>query len=166
MSYGNGYQPTAVKDVALMYRAVKAYEPDFHTRAFVDVGAGKGKVLVKWRSLLAKDGLQQIVTGVEIDPVLHAKSADRGPVFLADAAGFDYHMISDRLILWVFNPFGVEQFAELMQAVAGIDCLIVANNPAHVEVCINLGMAVTHVEWRGDQRNSWFLIDSKGIPSE
>lgn len=159
---GTGYQPTASKDLAMMFRAVSEYEPDFYKRTFVDIGAGKGKVMVKWASLLSKYGMSQRILGIELDSNLVQKARKRVPdgtaVIEADATRYDYASLDNRLLLWIFNPFNVSAFADMLYQLRGVDALMVMNNPTHVEHCLLKGMPVPVLRYRGEHRNSWFVV--------
>lgn len=152
--HGTGYQPTPAKDLTMVFHAVAEYEPSFTDRVFVDVGAGKGKVLAGWSRLLDKHGLSQAVTGVELDPALAAHDSR---IVVADAITFPYSTLSDRLLMWVFNPFTGDGFTRLIDGLDGLDALVVVNNPDDAMVLVQSGWDVPVVLFREGQRNSWFV---------
>ena len=57
--HGSGYQPTATTVIDYWFKRLQRIAPEaFTDRVFVDVGSGKGKVLIRWAKLLRNRGLE------------------------------------------------------------------------------------------------------------
>lgn len=161
--YGAGYQPTPVRDIDLVFRHIMEHEPSFNERVFVDVGSGKGKVLARWGALLAKHGMSQRMVGVELDPVLAGKTPHgEWSVTVGDALTFGYGKLGGPLLLWVFNPFSGNDFHRLLDAVSGVDTMMVVNNPDDALALVESGWGIPIALFREGQRNSWYVAVNGG----
>ena len=56
--HGSGYQPTATTVIDYWFKRLHMRHGAFTDRVFVDVGCGKGKVLIRWAKLLRNRGLE------------------------------------------------------------------------------------------------------------
>ena len=169
--HGAGYQPTATTVIDYWFKRLQQIAPEaFTDRVFVDVGSGKGKVLIRWAKLLKRHGLAQRVVGVESDEALLEECERRfrnekvreGDVqtFLADATDFEYEVIGDKLLFWMFNPFSsyaVDDWCR--QMAASVDALVILNNPLHANVLLEEGFLLIDLWDRSsDREDSWFLM--------
>jgi len=168
--HGAGYQPTATTVIDYWFKRLHVRHGAFTDRVFVDVGCGKGKVLIRWAKLLKRHGLAQRVVGVESDEALLEECERRfrnekvreGDVqtFLADATDFEYEVIGDKLLFWMFNPFSsyaVDDWCR--QMAASVDALVILNNPLHANVLLEEGFLLIDLWDRSsDREDSWFLM--------
>jgi SAM-dependent methyltransferase len=105
----------------LFEQIIKAIRVDFSQFAFVDLGCGKGRVL-----LMASDYPFQRIVGVEFMPELHrvaekniaGYSSDRQrcrqiEAVCADARDFQFP--PEPLVVYLFNPFAEPTFAKVLE---------------------------------------------------
>lgn len=169
--HGAGYQPTATAVIDYWFKRLQRIAPEaFTDRVFVDVGCGRGKVLIRWAKLLKRNQLEQRVVGVESDEALLEECERRfrnekvreGDVqtFLADATDFEYEVIGDKLLFWMFNPFSsyaVDDWCR--QMAASVDALVILNNPLHANVLLEEDFLLIDLWDRSsDREDSWFLM--------
>ena len=172
--HGAGYQPTATTVIDYWFKRLRRIAPEaFTDRVFVDVGCGKGKVLIRWAKLLRRHGMEQKLEGVELDDALFTECYHRliregmgGVVELygADAVGFPY---PEKALCWMFNPFdehSVRSWASSMDAI--VDALVILNNPVHANVLLEEGFILIDLWDRSSTgHDSWFLM-WRGADSE
>lgn len=172
--HGSGYQPTATKVIDYWFARLRQIAPEVFTeRVFVDVGCGKGKVLIRWAKLLERHGLVQRLMGVESDDALFIECERRWiregldeavEVYCGDAVGFPY---PEKSLFWMFNPFdeyAVGSWCRSMDAI--VDALVVLNNPVHANVLLEEGFILIDLWDRSSTgHDSWFLM-WRGADSE
>jgi hypothetical protein len=118
--FGNGYEPTVPREFHDMMRAAGDVAAG---RVFIDLGCGKGRAL-----LLASEYPFRRIVGVEFAPELVRAARENllrfhNPrqvcrdleVVQADAAAFPFP--DDPLVLYLFNPFGPEVLAPVVEGV-------------------------------------------------
>jgi hypothetical protein len=164
---GNGYQPTPTGAI-LHWFQVCSQMPGFTDRLFVDIGAGKGKVLREWRKQLWEAGLQQDCVGVEssreLSDALCATALTASfDVIIGDATEVDWSMFEQPLLCWLFNPFDTDSVRKLNAAMLPVDVLMVMNNPEHATALLELGWHLVDLTYGGDSMNSWFLLGNREV---
>ncbi len=129
------YQPT---EAAAFREMIGSLEIDFSQFTFIDIGSGKGRVL-----LMAADFPFRSIVGVELLPELHAVALDNlrrlsdksssVVAVCADATSFEFPL--DPLVVYLFHPlpeWGLRKLMEnLTRSVAQHprDVLVVYHNP-------------------------------------
>ena len=124
-------------------------------QTFVDVGAGKGKVCVVWARELRRAGLSEArVLGVDIseklchiadENIAHAGLSARVAIRQHDAADLRLDDI-DRVILWLYNPFGESTVLKLLKNLQGRVAAILYCNPVAHSVIVAAGYEVKYEE--------------------
>ncbi len=164
--HGAGYQPTATKVIDYWFKRLQRIAPEAFTgRVFVDVGSGKGKVLIRWSKLLGRHGLSQRVMGVESDDALFIECERRlirealdlqVEVYYGDAIGFPY---PEKSLFWMFNPFDTQPVKDWAALSYEVDALVVLNSPLHANVLLEEGFLLIDLWDRSsDREDSWFLM--------
>lgn len=165
--HGAGYQPTATTVIDYWFKRLQRIAPEaFTDRVFVDVGCGKGKVLIRWAKLLERHGLSQRVMGVESDDALFIECERRliregldeaVEVYCGDAVGFPY---PDKTLAWLFNPFDDAAAQGWCRGLdAEVDALVILNNSLHANVLLEEGFLLIDLWDRSSTGNdSWFLM--------
>lgn len=168
--HGAGYQPTATTVIDYWFTRLRQIAPEaFEDRVFVDVGCGKGKVLIRWSKLLKRHGLEQLVMGVESDEALFLECEkrliherlDKVEVWLGGAVEFPYENLAGRsLLCWMFNPFDAATAGSWCRGLAGdVDALVILNNPLHANVLLEEDFLMIDLWDRSATRDdSWFLM--------
>ena len=113
---------------------------DFAAHSLIDVGCGKGKVVLVWGQELLRAGIRQKVVGIDYYPPLievarmnlakvpHVEGTD---FWCGDVRDFDYEGLGTPLIMWAFNPFDAHVFRELANRLESVPTILVYNNPVH-----------------------------------
>jgi len=159
--HGTGYQPTPLADIDYWFDHLPLQ--DSMARTFVDVGCGEGVVLERWRLRSSELDQHPLLVGIESDIDLAASAAPHADMLLTgDAATFDYGSLPQPLLLWLFNPFGLEPMMQLIERLQGLDVWVVANNVQHVAEMQAAGYELRSYWWRGERENVWFWLSSGG----
>ena len=132
---GYPYEATQTSRLRRCLAAARAlgYGPD---RTFVDLGCGKAKAL-----LVASDAGYGRLVGVEYDPALAViarsnlvRRGVRGEIVCMDASAFEPG--PGPSIVYMFNPFGREIVAKVVERLAGSDVLLIYSNPVHADLLV------------------------------
>lgn len=153
-----------VKKAFAVLRDVLGVPALAHT--FVDVGAGKGKVCVVWARELRHAGLSGVtVRGVDISAKLCQIARENvARAGLSQQVGIDEHDAAtlrfdgdERVVLWLFNPFGEVTLGKLLENIRGqVEAIIYCNPVAHDTVVAG-GYEVMHQEERWHPNLSFTL---------
>jgi SAM-dependent methyltransferase len=119
-AHGRGYQAS---DISLVEWALASAGVAFERTTFVDIGCGKGRVLI----LASRHPFKRIV-GFDYSPSLlvacrknlrHLDLEGRCETFVADAASFQFP--EGKLMLFMFNPFDSPLFEAVLERIRQID---------------------------------------------
>lgn len=167
------YQPTWTKSVDDSFMQVSDFLGDsFSSWAFVDLGCGKGKVLLEWIKQCEKKGVNQRYLGIEIEPKL-SEIAIRNlsimwprvsvKVHTCNAIVFRYQEIGRPLILFLQNPFDEGTMRLLAGGLAEIDHMLVLVNPSLSGFIQALGYTeIARTEGHHQHARSSILIPDSG----
>lgn len=116
---------------------------------FIDIGCGKGKVIIVSRQtgIVGSNPLDYI--GIDFDEELiqiarlnsQRVFGDKGSFIMSDIVSVDFKLLGENLILFLYNPFDQFILSKLILNLAGIRALVVYVNPAHREVLLEHGFA-------------------------
>lgn len=141
---------------------------------FVDVGAGKGKVCVVWARELRNAGLSGvIVRGVDISAKLCQIARDNvARAGLSQQVHIDEHDAArlrfdgdERVVLWLYNPFGEVTLGKLLGNIRGQVEAIIYCNPVGHDTVVAGGYAVKYQEKRWHPNLSFTLYVPLPEPS-
>lgn len=124
----------------------------FHEYTFVDVGCGKGKVILVWKEELQKAHIDAKVVGLDYyEPLVKIARnnyrhvfGDGGCFHEVDAALCEYKQFGDRLILYLYNPFGKAIIKTMLAKLVNIPTVIIYNYPLHCQIMIDGGFKVVY----------------------
>ena len=123
---------------------VKEVEKNFQSFNLVDIGSGKGKVLILWKKYLSKVKLNNRVDGLEYNSTLcNIAKNNLQQTGVKDVEIFNVEITSNnelfnkKNIFYLFNPFGKKTLIEFIK-LQSYPNYIIYNNPVHLEVLINL----------------------------
>jgi hypothetical protein len=148
---GHAYMCSWTGEIRRMFRELRTMLGDeFASHGFVDVGCGKGKVVLVWRQECERLKLAQAIHGIEhYAPLLDIARdnyrrvfADEGSFVLGDATSEDFSRFGNRLILYLYNPFGEPILRRMLSRLPGLQVFIVYNNPVHARVIEAAGFRV------------------------
>ncbi|MCX6460771.1 MAG: hypothetical protein NTZ03_10735 [Actinobacteria bacterium] len=127
--------------------------PELSSRTFVDIGCGKGKVLIVWAEKAARSGASMPICGIEYYAPLadiarsnieHVGLAERIEVITADALNVDPEVYGRRPVVFLFNPFDADVMRPFIERVAALDPLVIYANPVHGDVFEQRGFNCLH----------------------
>ena len=123
---------------------VKEVEKNFQSFNLVDIGSGKGKVLILWKKYLSKFKLNNRVYGLEYNSTLcNIAKNNLYQTGIKDVEIFNVEITSNnelynkKNIFYLFNPFGKKTLIEFIK-LQSYPNYVIYNNPVHLEVLINL----------------------------
>lgn len=136
---GTFYMASWTSELDWAYRETRALlGAEFDTFAFVDVGCGKGKAVLRWTELRAETGSAQRIYGfdyhaplVAIAQANHAKRFGApGDLSVAGAEDFDFAPLGERVLCYLYNPFGADLMRRFLGRLRDRDVVIIYNHPA------------------------------------
>jgi SAM-dependent methyltransferase len=106
---------------------------------FVDVGCGKGKVLLVWRQECRRNGVDQKIFGVDYyRPFVETAKANylkvygqEPSIFLSNIANVETDVFGERNIAYLFNPFDEEMLDDFLCRFSKANSIIIYNVPVH-----------------------------------
>jgi SAM-dependent methyltransferase len=137
---GTFYTPSWTSEIKASFEFLRnLLGGEFDKYAFVDVGCGKGKVMLVWQYLLNKNSIEAAVYGVEYSHALSniAKSnflkmfGKECDLIVADAASIDLSRFGRKLIVYMYNPFHGETLERFLTKLAPMEAIVVYNTPWH-----------------------------------
>ena len=150
--FASGYGPSPAYDSELILKQLPVHREGY---AFVDLGCGKGLVLM----LASQLGFRRII-GVEFARNVYEiavanldkfrRKADVQPieVILGDAAEFAFP--PEPLVVYLYHPFGPEVMLPVLENLRASvsedprDCWVVYVNPVHHQVVAGCDFLITH----------------------
>jgi len=117
---------------------------------FIDVGCGKGKVLLVWKEMFVEHGLNNSLTGIEMNSGLleicrknlTCLSAEEVVLRSANVLDVDFTAFAPKLVLYLYNPFEGRVMASFLDKLSDKEVYIIYNNPVHLDVLIHAGFRV------------------------
>jgi len=130
----------------------KLLKDEFEDYVFVDIGCGKGKVVMVWQGEVDKAGLSPKVYGIDYyAPFVELARENHRKVFgnignyeNADATLLDFSSYGTKLIAYLYNPFDEIILAEVIGKIAEIPSMIVYNNPVHADLFARHGYEIAY----------------------
>lgn len=106
---------------------------------FLDIGCGKGKVVLVWNQLLQLYGINQKVVGIDYyKPFINIAERNHNKIFSnignfleADATKLSYDQFGKNLIVYLYNPFNETILKSVISALSNYNTFIIYNNPVH-----------------------------------
>lgn len=141
-------------------------EEVFNRCQFVDIGSGKGKVVLVYARRYAASA-KHPAFGIEYDPEL-AAIANRNLVRLGfecqgikihhnDARNVLDHVSGERLILFLYNPFFGSIFHELVARLAGVPHVMIYVDPVERDYLVASGYIIEHEHVGRYNANTWII---------
>lgn len=145
----------------------------FETYTFIDIGSGKGKVVLQWTKECRNLSVSQPVLGIEYSVAL-VRIAKMNSIRMFGEPGnyFSDNVLEqklgdfgDRLILYLYNPFDGKALGKLLDNLAVESGVIIYNNPVYGEVPLQKGWDIV-CECRGFHPNQHLIIYASGLHGE
>lgn len=155
LNHGVLYMSSWTSEIHASFAALRRLGVDLNQYVFVDIGCGKGKVVLEWRNLLGQHGYQQRLIGIDYSSWLIKVAVENhrrmhgvdGEFLEADASMFDYSQFGDRLIFYLFNPFDAEILGATIDAMASSDTFIIYSNPVCQHELLRRGFEIVYERW-------------------
>jgi SAM-dependent methyltransferase len=167
---GTFYMASWTNEVDWAFRETRALlGAEFDSFAFVDVGCGKGKAVLRWTELCARDGSAQRIAGFDYHGPLVAIARRNheklfglpGRLSTDGAEDFELTPLGGRLLCYLYNPFGADLMRRFLARLRDLDVVIIYNNPAEDAVLRELGYVALRTK-RGDCPNACTTIYARG----
>jgi SAM-dependent methyltransferase len=110
---------------------------DLKQMTFVDVGSGKGKVLIHWSKLLRRQKISMELIGIEYSTQLVAISKinlketnleNNIKIFNSDILEFDFKNYGYCFIFFMYNPFSDVMLKRFLSKIKYFKCIIIYVN--------------------------------------
>lgn len=130
---------------------------DFESYSFVDVGCGKGKVVLRWTELCARVKCKQHIAGFDYhEPLISIARSNYALLFgksghltTETAERYDFGRDGQRVICYLFNPFGPTLMRRFLARLRHLDVLLVYNNPVEDDTVRDMGFVAVSASDRG-----------------
>lgn len=150
--HGVLYMSSWTREIKRSFHALRALAGDLGMFTFVDIGCGKGKVVLLWQKLLARSGIRQTVYGIDYYPPFIATARENsgkmfshpGNFLYADATTLDYSRFGKKLVVYLYNPFGEVILRKVLQRLKNADVFVIYNNPVHADVFPEFGYELVY----------------------
>ena len=172
MSHGYIYTASKTNDVKNAFVTTRQFlGNEFRSFDFLDIGSGKGKVILVWQLLCKKKGLTQKIMGIEYSKTLvdiskanFASMFKRDPqesFVLGDFTDVDFANLSDNLIIYLNNPFDNLLIFKLIQKLESKKVFVIYCNPKHTSVFIDNNFLEVRIKrsWLGSDFDARFLAN-------
>lgn len=171
-SHGYIYTASKTNDIKNAFSIARQFlGNEFESFDFLDIGSGKGKVILVWQLLCKKSGLIQKIQGVEysknlvdISKANFALMFRRDPqesFVFGDFTDFDFTNLSDKLIIYLNNPFDGLLILNLIQKLKQKRVFVIYGNATHASVFKEnnfLEVEINH-SWLGSDFDAQFLAN-------
>jgi len=141
--HGLSYASSWTSEVRLIFQETRTLLGDsFPDWCFVDIGCGKGKVVLQWHQECRRVGVQQQAIGLDYyEPLIqiaqsnHRKLfSDSGRFVVGEASAIDFRAFGDRLIAYLYNPFNDFILSAVLRKLSQQPCVLIYTNPTHAQL--------------------------------
>lgn len=152
---GTFYMASWTSEIDWAFRETRSLlGSEFDTFSFIDVGCGKGKAVLRWTELADCAGSSQRIMGfdyhqplVEIARRNHTKLLGTpGNLTVAGADDFDFGPLGERILCFLYNPFGPAVMRRLLERLRGYDVVLIYNHPAEDATLRELGFVALRIK--------------------
>ena len=135
------------KKCQTVLRQIQLLNNDFQSYKFIDLGCGKGKVVIVWKKMLQKYGLEQKIKGVDYSKKLISIANQNfkkifnctGSFELNDVTKINFDSLGSFLIFYLYNPFNEAILNEFFSKLRPSNIIVIYNNPVHHKLLNNYG---------------------------
>ncbi len=137
-------------------------DEDFEKMNLVDLGCGKGKVILVWKNFLTKNRLTNNIIGVEYNNSLlsicknNIKQKKSIELLNIDVSDLSNKLLSKKNVYYLFNPFNEVIIEELLKKI-NKSSYIIYNNPVHIKVFLDFGYSKL-IEKKGFHPNKDWVV--------
>ena len=147
--HGVLYMPTWTCVINNAFKILTTHE-DLNSYTFVDVGCGKGKVLIQWFILMGKKSIRMDLIGVEYDKhvleicktnLLTLKLEKKVKVQNIDVTNVKWNQIGSKFIFFLYNPFDEFILKQFIENIYRLEYFLIYVNPIETK-CLDNGKHV------------------------
>lgn len=151
--HGLSYASSWTSEVRIHFRQVRALLGDaFPQWCFVDIGCGKGKVVLQWHQECLRAGASQKTIGVDYyEPLIEIAQSnhrklfgDTGHYLVAEASALNFRALGERLIVYLYNPFDEVVLTAVLRKLAQQPCILIYTNPTCSDLPLQFGFRLHH----------------------
>lgn len=164
-SHGIIYMASLTKDIKKSFDAVQQLlGKEFESHDFLDLGSGKGKVVLLWHILCGKKKIKQSIRGIEYSEALVEISRANfesvfkrpaGDIFVCeDVTNFDFSELREHIIVFLANPFDDLIIFKVIEKIKSKKVLVIYSTPTHVKVFKESGFSEVQ-----KLKNNWLGSD-------
>jgi len=173
--HGTIYMASRTIDIKISFRVSRQLlGKRFENFQFIDIGSGKGKVVLFWLELCRKKKVTQKILGIEYQKSLCEVAnsnfismfkKDPNELFVcADALDFDFTKLENEIIVFLSNPFDRQVLQRLVANLQSRRVLVIYSIPRYPETFTTNGFSlVNRIEnkWLGSDFDVLFLSNFK-----
>ena len=163
---GFAYMSSWTKEIKQNFAVAEALlGSSFPEYAFLDVGCGKGKVVLVWEKEIRKKNYNQFVAGIDYYAEFigiaknnyHKIFGGHGNFLCEDATNMNLTEFGNKIILYMYNPFDDVMLRTFMKKLERMKVLLIYNNPIYENVLREHGFTIVH-ERKGFHPNQHTVI--------
>lgn len=166
--HGNGNQPAFTSEVRFwhdwLFRHIGPAQWAWFT--FVDIGAGKGKVLLTWEEA---NSIEQELFGIESDRYVAGAAIrnltrrnSKAIISTTDAERFRFDLLDKKIIAWFCNPFGERVMLRVLPNLEACkEVWLLYQNPKHAELMLERGWRLACLRVGYHERNTMAVLHWK-----
>ena len=163
--YMASFTSVVTKSIKFIYEQ----EHDFEHFNLIDIGSGKGKVLLIWKKFLKINKLKNSIYGIEYSKPLSEiakKNINKKKLndiqILNNDLSEHIDLFNKKNIYYLFNPFGKKTLTKILKMVS-CPTYFIYNNPVHLDVFLNFEYEIIS-ESRGFHPNlNWVIFYKKQL---
>ena len=159
LEHGKAYMPAWTSEIKKSFYYFLNNLENLNEFTFFDIGCGKGKVLIVWRLLAIKQGLNLNAYGVDYYGEVIRRAKDNykkvfgveGNFIEADAALLSYRDYGEKNIFFLYNPFDQFMLDKFLAVIDNQDAYVIYNNPQHTDELSKHGFKIIYENDEGIQ---------------
>lgn len=146
--HGTFYMSSWSSEIQNSFHVIdKLLGDEFSEYSFIDIGCGKGKVVLTWRKACAQARKSQAIFGIDYyEPFLDIARNNNQRVFhddgnysYEDATKTRFQAYGDKLIIYLANPFDEFILEKVITNLSSSKSIIIYNYPVHGEIIVKHG---------------------------
>lgn len=157
--YMSSFWSVVYKSINFIYKN----EINFKSFNLVDVGSGKGKVLIIWKYYCKIKKLSNKIIGIEYSKDLidiskkNLKDSKDVRLINSGVLGVPEDLFTQGNIIYLFNPFDevvMKNFVDKLNTTT----YIIYNNPVHLEILLEKGFKILHSVHGYHPNRNWMIL--------
>jgi 16S rRNA G966 N2-methylase RsmD len=135
--HGVLYMPTWTCVINAAFKILTSHE-NLKSYTFIDVGCGKGKVLIQWFRLINKQSIHMDLIGVEYDKylaeickrnLLTLKMDEKVKILNMDITNVKFNQLGSKFIFFLYHPFDESILRKFLEMIKSFEYYLIYVNP-------------------------------------